>query len=268
MAASQLIPRRELSPVLLRAAAFSCLCLLVVNPAKVFAQAPLVFEGGVVNGASFRPSDAPRGAVAQGSIISIFGSNLASATGNADSVPLPIQIIATRVTIGGRAAPLFFVSAGQINAQLPWNTPTGTVQLTVKTPQGISTPVNVSVVETAPGLFSQVANGRGPGAVLNFVSQENTPTNTAASTITPNGIVLIFATGLGAGNGNSRRRSRWRRPTHDHSSGGDDWRAAGDGGVLRSGPGLCGLVPDQRPSASRHPRRLLSAGAGSVRRRN
>ena len=57
--------------------------------------------------------------------------------------------------------------------------------------------MNVSVVAASPGLFSQASNGRGPGAVLNFVAPGNTPTNTPASTITPNGIVQIYATGLG-----------------------------------------------------------------------
>ena len=183
--------------MLLRAVVFSCLWLLVVNPGKPLAQAPVVFEGGVVNGASFRPSNAPGGAVAQGSIISIFGSDLGSATGASVSLPLPTVILGTQVIIGGQPAPLFFVSAGQINAQVPWDAPTGTVQVTVETPGGTTAPVNVSVVEIAPGLFSQAANGRGPGAVLNFVAQGNTPTNTAASTIAPDGIVSIFGTGLG-----------------------------------------------------------------------
>ncbi len=183
--------------MLLRAVVFSCLWLLVVNAGKLFAQAPVVFEGGVVNGASFRPSSAPGSAIAQGSIISIFGSDLGSATGGSVSLPLPTVIVGTRVIIGGQPAPLFFVSAGQINAQVPWGTPTGTVQVTVQTPGGTSAPVNVSVVETAPGLFSQAANGRGPGAVLNFVAQGNTPTNTADFTTIPGGIVLIFGTGLG-----------------------------------------------------------------------
>ena len=151
----------------------------------------------MVNGASFRPSNAQGGEVAQGSIISIFGSNLATAIGGAVALPLPTNISGTRVLIGGQAVPLFFVSAGQINAQVPWGAPTGTVELTVETPQGTGAPVNVSIVETAPGLFSQAASGRGPGAVLNFVSQGNTPINTVASTIVPDGIVSIFGTGLG-----------------------------------------------------------------------
>ncbi len=157
----------------------------------------MVFDGGVVNGASFLPSNATWGAVARGSIVSIFGSNLATQTGGAVSLPLPNDINGTSLTIGGQAAALFFVSAGQINAQVPWGAPTGTVQLTVQTPGGTSAPVNVSGVDTSPGLFSQASSGRGPGAVLNFVAPGDTPTNTPASTIPPNGIVQIYATGLG-----------------------------------------------------------------------
>ena len=140
--------------MLLRVAAVCCLCLLVVNPGALLAQVPVVFEGGVVNGASFLPSNATWGAVARGAIVSIFGSNLATGTGGAVGLPLSNDINGTSVTIGGQAAALFFVSAGQINAQVPWGAPTGTVQLTVQTPGGTSAPVNVSVVDTAPGLFS------------------------------------------------------------------------------------------------------------------
>ena len=183
--------------MLLRAVIFSWFCLLLVNPGGLYAQAPVVFEGGVVNGASFRPSNAQGGEVAQGSIISISGSNLAAANAGAVKPPLPNNLVGTSVRLGGQAAPLFFVSGGQINAQVPWGAATGTVELTVETPQGTSAPLNVSIVDTAPGLFSQAANGRGPGAVLNFVSQGNTPINTAASTIPPDGIVSIFGTGLG-----------------------------------------------------------------------
>ena len=118
----------------------------------------MVFDGGVVNGASFRPSNFVGGAVAPGSIISIFGSNLASATAGAVGLPLPPEISGTRVTMGGRAAPLFFVSAAQINAQAPWGLSAGTVTLTVQTARGTSPPVNVSVVQTAPGLFSQATD--------------------------------------------------------------------------------------------------------------
>ncbi len=167
-------------------------------PVSCFAQAPVIAAGGIVNGASFRPSGAPDSAVAAGSIISIFGQNLATSTAFALSLPLPLELGGTRVTIGGRPAPLFFVSAGQINAQVPWATTVGNSPVAVTNAAGVSAAVNVQVAEFGPGLFSVGANGRGPGAILNFVAEGNTPPNSFAAGIRPGGILLLFGTGFGA----------------------------------------------------------------------
>ncbi len=86
---------------------------------------PNLGAGGVVNGASFAQS----GAVAPGSIISIFGTNIAGAAGGSTSVPLSTALVDASVSIAGRLAPLYYVSLGQINAQLPFETPTGPQQL-------------------------------------------------------------------------------------------------------------------------------------------
>jgi len=51
-------------------------------PSLLSAQVPSVADGGVLNAASFVRGQA----VAQGSLISIFGSNLASRLAQADSV--------------------------------------------------------------------------------------------------------------------------------------------------------------------------------------
>ena len=84
--------------------------------------APTIFVGGVVNGASFTP--APDNFVAPNGIISIFGAELSLQTRQVrpdDLVTgrLPHLLGNVAVSIGGLAAPLFFVSPGQINAQVP-----------------------------------------------------------------------------------------------------------------------------------------------------
>jgi uncharacterized protein (TIGR03437 family) len=165
---------------------------------SAMAQAPLVPQGGVVNGASFRPANATGGGVSAGAIVSIFGSNLATATVVQGSLPLATSLGGTTVRIGGAAAPMFFVSAGQINAQVPWNVATGTAQLTVTTAAGTSTAVNVTIQDSSPGLFSQTSDGRGSGAVLNYVPERQAYAgNTPASSINPGGIITIYGTGFG-----------------------------------------------------------------------
>ncbi|MBM3756472.1 MAG: hypothetical protein FJW38_21095, partial [Acidobacteria bacterium] len=75
---------------------------------------PVISTGGVVNAASFVGASLGPGAVA-----SIFGTSLALSTASASSVPLPATLGGVRVIVNGRAAPLFYVSPGQINFQLP-----------------------------------------------------------------------------------------------------------------------------------------------------
>ena len=72
---------------------------------------------GLANGASFRQAYAP------GMVLTIFGSNLADATWIAPSVPLALQAAGVSVTIGTVSAPLYYVSPGQLNVQIPYETP-------------------------------------------------------------------------------------------------------------------------------------------------
>ena len=56
--------------------------------------------------------------------------------------------------VNGVAAPLYYVSPGQINFQVPWATPTtGTVNVAVLVNGGSSNTVAVPVGTAAPGLF-------------------------------------------------------------------------------------------------------------------
>src|ERR1022692_976900 len=79
-----------------------------------FSQAlPKVDPAGVVNGASYAQPIAP------GSLVSIFGTNLAATTMTAQETPLPTEFAGTSVTLNGIKAPLLFVSPSQINLQAP-----------------------------------------------------------------------------------------------------------------------------------------------------
>ena len=70
---------------------------------------PQISPGGVTNAASYGTVLAP------GELFSIFGTNPASTTASAATVPLPTTLGTTSVTVNGKAAPLVFVSPTQIN---------------------------------------------------------------------------------------------------------------------------------------------------------
>ena len=74
-------------------------CILTVTTGSACAQT-LPAVQGVLNGVSYSGNLAP------GTWAAIFGSDLASATRSAETVPLPMELDGVSVTIGGIAAPL------------------------------------------------------------------------------------------------------------------------------------------------------------------
>ena len=143
-----------------------------------------VSSGGVVNAASFLP------AVAPGSVISIFGTNLAAGNAGAAAVPLPTSLGGTSVTVNGKAAPLFFVSPTQINAQLPYEIAPGSATLVV-TANGVSTrPVPFNVLMNAPGIL---VYGSNRAVALNLDGSLNGPDKPAM----PGSLVTVYLLGQG-----------------------------------------------------------------------
>ncbi len=143
---------------------------------------PTISAGGVVDGASFKP-----GPVAPGSIVSIFGTVLASGTAQATTASLPTTLQSTQVLINGIAAPLFYVSPSQINAQVPWEV-TGlfTTDLTVKVFSN-DVPSNVvaaALAITAPGIFV-------------ITHDADSTLVTSARPAVPGEYLRIYCTGLG-----------------------------------------------------------------------
>jgi uncharacterized protein (TIGR03437 family) len=98
-------------------------------------------------------------AIAPGSWIEIYGSNLAVATqtwAGSDFVNgvAPTSLGGVTVSIGGKAAFLDFVSSAQVNAEVPSDVPTGTVSLTVTNSNGTSISFSLTVNATEPGLLA------------------------------------------------------------------------------------------------------------------
>jgi len=192
----------------LRAASLAAILLLA--GAAAFAQAPAIAPGGVLNGASFDKTGQP---VAPGSLISIFGTNLSTATATAQSVPISTSLSSVTVTFNNVAAPLAFTSSGQINAQVPWemlgllpSVTNGTVQVpVVVTNNGVaSAPLNVLVGGAAPGIFTfpggvgqAVAYGNSDGAIAAPGTATGLPATAHPAKIGDPQTLVILATGLG-----------------------------------------------------------------------
>jgi uncharacterized protein (TIGR03437 family) len=145
--------------------------------------------------ASISNSASYTAAFAAGDIISVFGSQLAPATAGALSVPLPTSLAGTSVTIDDIPAPLYYVSAGQLNIQIPYGIPANTtVQLRVNN-NGESAFDSFAVSAAEPAIFTTNSGGTGQGAILNTSYQLVDASNPASP---GNTYIQIYCIGLGA----------------------------------------------------------------------
>jgi uncharacterized protein (TIGR03437 family) len=112
-----------------------------------------------------------KGVVARESIVSGFGSGLASSTVVAPSGALPTTLGGLRVSITDRAggvsdAPLYFVSAGQINYVVPASVAEGEASVRVLRGESVIARGTLQVASVAPALFAANSDGRDTAAAL------------------------------------------------------------------------------------------------------
>ncbi|MEO8659190.1 MAG: hypothetical protein ABI693_12015, partial [Bryobacteraceae bacterium] len=144
---------------------------------------PAIFDNGVVNAASFQAGLVPNG------LATIFGANLAD--GIKGSVALTDAVAGIQVTVNGTPAPLFYFSDRQLNFWVPQNLATGTADVIVTTPLGVSPVQHVAVLTAQPGIFYDTATRY--GAIL----VAGTPKTTLQQPVGPGDFLEVYATGLG-----------------------------------------------------------------------
>ena len=148
---------------------------------------------GVTSAASFAPAGNP---IAPGEFIALFGSGLAKSLQTA-SVPYPKTLNGVTVTINGTAAPLYFVSTGQINCIVPYSTTGPTASIVVQNGTNSNT-VIVPVAATAPGVFTSDQSGSGNGAMRH--TDASATIIDAGHPAAPGETIQIYLTGMGAVN--------------------------------------------------------------------
>ncbi len=102
-----------------------------------------------------------------GSDFVLFGTALASKDASAGTATLPTMLLSTKVTVNGEeAASLYYVSPTQINAQMPWDIPAGTVA-SVVVQNGTSTSNAAAVYVPATGTPGIAVYGSNHAVVTN-----------------------------------------------------------------------------------------------------
>jgi uncharacterized protein (TIGR03437 family) len=143
----------------------------------------------VVNAVTDAASYAPR--VAPGALATIFGSNLANSTQEATGFPLPRSMAGATVYVNQIAVPLVFVSASQINFQVPSGLAAGTANMYVARGGGQSGLFQFTVVSSAPAIFQDAANHAVAQNAADYSA--NSESNPVAS----GAVVVVYLTGQG-----------------------------------------------------------------------
>ena len=146
--------------------------------------APAPSIGAVVNSAGYGA------ALATGSLVTVFGSNLAGAAAQAQTFPLPRELAGTRVDVDGVPALLYYVSPTQINFVLPAEL---AQSVTVVRGQTASAPSKLPVGFWGAGLFTLDGTPGGPLAAAHTNGTVVSSTNPARHGET----IEVFGTGWG-----------------------------------------------------------------------
>jgi len=118
---------------------------------QVVAQTPPISSaGGAVNNATFGSGES----LAQGDIVALFGSQLSSSAPTVTSgIPLPLLAGGTQVLVNGNAVPLYYVSASQIDFQMPYEAKTGAGTIQVVRDSTAGNMIYTNVAARVPRIY-------------------------------------------------------------------------------------------------------------------
>jgi uncharacterized protein (TIGR03437 family) len=141
-------------------------------------------------------------AITDKAIVSVFGSNLATATQGAIDLPLPLTLAGTTVKVQDitgteRLSPLFYVSPLQVNYQIPAGTAAGPVTVTITSGDGRISVGAAIIATAAPSLFTSNQSGTGAAAALDAITFTGPPYSATRAGGEPN-IIAFYGTGMGA----------------------------------------------------------------------
>ena len=125
---------------------------------------------------------------APGELVEIYGTNLAKVTTDLSGWPggsLPSTLNGVSASIAGQTARILYVSPYQVDALLPFETPTGSQPLSVDNGNGPSAPISLDVAGVAPALYGFAFKN----ADFTIVG----PSNPAQA----GDVLVLYATGLG-----------------------------------------------------------------------
>lgn len=169
------------------------LTLLAISP-------PYVSYQGVVNVFTNSAEDG----LAQGGVAAVYGNQFTTEEAQVGNLPLGTSLAGTQVLINGQAIPVQYVSAGQINIQIPYDAPAGDATLRVARGGTQGNPVSIHIDPIAPvilpfpALVGPTSFTTGGTYVLAQTGSGGFEGYSSAAPAHTGDTVVFYAVGLGA----------------------------------------------------------------------
>jgi len=166
--------------------------LLVIPQAQSAMSVPQPVVTAVTNAASYDATG-----VSPGEIVTVWGQSLGPAAGALARPSTGLwgtSFDGVQVFFNGYPAPIYYVSATQLNAIVPYEiAPLQNANVVVVYQGNASAPLQVPVAAVKPGIFTKNSSGSGQGAILN----QDYSLNGSAHPAPRGQYVFIYATGEG-----------------------------------------------------------------------
>jgi uncharacterized protein (TIGR03437 family) len=147
---------------------------------------PILYKHGTIHNLNPLPGSP----LAPGTIVQIYGSGLAPSVLQT-ALPLPTNVNGTIAIIGGISAPLYYVSDGQLDAQLPLELSAGRqYQILISANGALTTPDTIDIEPVTPGVAAAL-----DGSII--AQHVDTSYVTPAAPAHPGEILTIYLAGMG-----------------------------------------------------------------------
>ncbi len=168
----------------------------------VIGPPPTITQGGIVSSAN--PFGGSTGS--PGALITIYGNNLTGVLQSAGSgvteFPLPSTLGGVTVIIGNDFAPIYSVTPGAVNVQVPYELAIRTQAVQIQF-NGFTANSSLAIANVTPSLFSMDESGSGQGAVR-IANTATIPAPVGAfagsAPAHPGDYLEVYCTGLGTVN--------------------------------------------------------------------
>jgi len=157
---------------------------------------PITYFQGVLDNATFTTAQP----LAPGEIVALFGEQLSTSPPvSASSLPLGTTMGGATVTVNGQAAPVYYVSANQIDFLIPYGTPPGDALVSVSRGGQAGNTVSIEVAAVAPRILPLGIGSYGNIVLADFVTRPipTTPGIASRPAVAGTDSLIIYAIGLG-----------------------------------------------------------------------